>query len=376
MRRFFALVSVALFALLAFVAGYLVSRMTNPDLPYAAPKYALDGSVAVPEFRLPPSSYMSEESANMLKLRAAMPMPDLDPDQDINETRTALDKLMSSTVSAMRERYPVTIEESAIAGVPVRIFSPADAEPDPGRVLINLHGGAFSVCWDACSILESAPVSALGNFKVVSVNYRMAPEAKHPAGAEDVLAVYRELSREYDSKQIGIYGCSAGGVLTAQAAAMLTTQGMEMPGAIGIFGAGAVPFGSGDSGYVAAYIDGSFPPPPREGEERADITRGYFAGVDLQGPLVSPGMHPDLMANFPPTLITTGTRATDLSPAVYTNSQLIKAGVESTLIVAEGMGHCYQYFPAFPEARDAHATTVDFFKSHLGQAAGGRMAGR
>ena len=55
----------------------------------------------------------------------------------------------------------------------------------------------------------------------------------------------------------------------------------------------------------------------------------------------------------------------DLSPAIYTNSQLLKAGVRSTLIVGEAMGHCYIYQPHLPEARDAHQAIVNFFREHL-----------
>jgi acetyl esterase/lipase len=55
----------------------------------------------------------------------------------------------------------------------------------------------------------------------------------------------------------------------------------------------------------------------------------------------------------------------DMSPAIYTNSQLLKAGVPSTLIVGEGMGHCYVYFAGLPEARDAYGVIVDFFRKNL-----------
>ena len=47
------------------------------------------------------------------------------------------------------------------------------------------------------------------------------------------------------------------------------------------------------------------------------------------------------------------------------NSQLLKAGVHSTLIVGETMGHCYIYQPHLPEARDAHQAIVNFFREHL-----------
>jgi monoterpene epsilon-lactone hydrolase len=82
--------------------------------------------------------------------------------------------------------------------------------------------------------------------------------------------------------------------------------------------------------------------------------------------MISPGLHPDVLAKFPPTLIITGTRAFDMSPAVYTHSQLVKAGVPGDLIVGEGLGHCYMYTPSLPESQDAYRAIVKFFKTNLG----------
>jgi len=44
---------------------------------------------------------------------------------------------------------------------------------------------------------------------------------------------------------------------------------------------------------------------------------------------------------------------------------LLKSGVDSTLIVGEGMGHCYVYSPQLPEAQDAYDETVKFFRKNL-----------
>ena len=155
------------------------------------------------------------------------------------------------------------------------------------------------------------------------------------------------------------------GPLTAEAVAWLPAHGLPQVGAVGIFGAGAVRFGAGDSAWIAAYIDGIFPPPARPGETQIDITRGYFRNADMADPIISPALHPDVVTKFPPTLIITGTRAMDMSPAIYTNSQLLKAGVRSTLIVGEGMGHCYLYQSGLPEARDAYQVIVNFFRENL-----------
>lgn len=335
--------------------------------PPAAPSFSADGVVHVPAFDLPPSGLMSREGAELMRRRAAMARQMSMPRGDIAVVRQALEKQLAPQVAMMMARYPADVLEQKIAGVPVRIITPKGGAADPARVLINLHGGAFSMCANACSLLESLPVASLGGFKVVSVNYRMAPEAAFPAANEDVTAVYRELLKSYKPKQIGIYGCSAGGALSGQMGAWLPAHGLPQAGALGIFGAGAGRFGTGDSAYVAGYIDGSFPPPSPAGDVLPVGAAGdYFKGADMAGPFVSPMLHGDALAKFPPTLVITGTRAMDMSPAIYTNSQLIKAGVPSTLIVGEGMGHCYMYMAALPEAQDAYRAIVDFFRRNLG----------
>jgi epsilon-lactone hydrolase len=334
------------------------------DVP--KPSFQDDGSVGVPAFELPPSPFVSEEARAAMAMRAKMPGGAPPATGDIHAIRAGLEEMMKPQVERMHALYPVDVADGEIAGVRVRTITPKGQEPDPDRVLINLHGGAFCMCADACGLLESLPLSSLGGMTVVAVDYRMAPEHAHPAAIEDVAAVYGALLDRYQPGRIGIFGCSAGGALTGQAAAWLPAHGLPQCGAIGIFGAGASYFGRGDSAYIAGYIDGSFPPPaPRGQPKNAPLDRGYFAGADLQGPEVSPAFHPDVLAKFPPALIITGTRAMDMSPAIVTNSALIKAGVPSTLIVGEGMGHCYIYQSDLPESRDAHRAIVDFFQARL-----------
>jgi acetyl esterase/lipase len=74
-----------------------------------------------------------------------------------------------------------------------------------------------------------------------------------------------------------------------------------------------------------------------------------------------------VLAKFPPTLVITGTRAPDLSPAVFTHSQLVKAGIPGDLIVGEAMSHCYIYMSDLPEAQDAYQAIIRFFRTNLGR---------
>lgn len=331
----------------------------------AKPGFAEDGTVRVPAFELPPSELSSPEARAMQAMRAKMPGGAPALGTDITVARKGLETMMAPQVKRALEVYPVDIAEQAVGGVRTRIVTPKGKPFDKERVLINLHGGGFSMCAEACAMVESAPVASVGGYKVVTVDYRMGPENAHPAAVEDVAKVYRELLKSHKPQHIGIYGCSAGGALTGQAASYLPSQGLPQAGAIGIFGAGAVRFGAGDSAWIAAYIDGSFPPPPRAGEPQQDMTRGYFAKADMSDPVISPALHPEVLAKFPSTLIITGTRAMDMSPAIFTNSQLLKAGVRSTLIVEEGMGHCYIYQPDLPEAKDGVRAIVNFFRDNL-----------
>lgn len=341
------------------------ASLAAQDKPAPRPVFDADGTVHVPAFDLRPSTFLSPEALEAQKSRARMPGSAPPNNADIVQVRRGLEMQLTPQVAATRQRYPVDVAKGAMAGVPVHIVTPAGKPADRTRVLINVHGGGFSMCAEACAMIESFPIASLGGFKVVTVDYRMGPEARHPAAVEDVEKVYRELLKTYRPQQIGLYGCSAGGALTAQAAAWMPAHRLPQFGAIGIFGAGAVRFGAGDSAYISGYVSGSFPPPAAPGKGNGDMTRGYFAGADMGDPVLSAALHPDVIAKFPPTLIITGTRAMDMSPAVVTNSALIKAGVSSTLIVGEGMDHCYIMQSNLPEARDAYQATVNFFRANL-----------
>ena len=348
---------------LALATTALAQQASPPARPTIKP----DGTVQVPAFELPPSDLASKESADGLRAAAALKQTAANFPSDIASARRQLDASLAPMVAMMNARYSVDMKEQKIGGVPTRIFTPRGKPADPRRILINLHGGAFSLCFDACSKLESIPIASVGGYKVISIDYRMAPEYRHPAGLMDIVSVYRELLKSYKPQQIGIYGCSAGGALTAQTASWLAQNNVPQPAAIGIFGAGGVPFRMGDSAYVAGYVDGNFPPPTPgkdDGMMKA-LTFGYFGDADQRDATIAPALHPDVIAKFPPSLIITGSRAMDMSPAIVTNSALLDAGVESTLLVGESLGHCYLYGANLPESQTAYKVIAGFFKKHL-----------
>jgi acetyl esterase/lipase len=64
-------------------------------------------------------------------------------------------------------------------------------------------------------------------------------------------------------------------------------------------------------------------------------------------------------------LMITGTRGFELSGALYTHEQLVKAGVNTELHVWEGLFHAFFYNTEVPESKDALNVIVKFFDRHL-----------
>lgn len=266
----------------------------------------------------------------------------------------------SSIYSRLRDRFAVTLATTELAGIDIEVFTPADSIGirNGRRLLINLHGGGFQIGSRINSHLESIPIAALGRIKVLSVDYRMAPEHRFPAATDDVLAVYRLLLEDYDPNRIGVYGCSAGAVLTAQVTSRLLKEGLPLPGAIGMFcGAGTYWF-EGDAGQISPIIsDSSF-------MGLADDP--YFQGTNPDDPLAFPARSPSLLSKFPPSLLLSSTRDLALSSVVHTHSLLVQQGVRADLHVWEGLGHAFHYYPDLPQSRAAYDVICRFFDNQLG----------
>ena len=319
-----------------------------------------DGSVNVPSFRLPPSEYMSAEA------KAALPRVPSDmfevlrqSPKDVTALRTNLPRLVAGRVAQLKRMYKVETEERAIAGVPAVWTRPmAGITPaKSGKILLNLPGGGFMIAnAGANGMFETIPLSGLMGVEGVSITYRQGPEAHYPDATEDVVKVYRELLKTHKSQDVVIYGCSAGGQLTAQTTAALIRDKLPLPAAIGLLCASADMRLLGDS---AAFTS------PFQAIPNKEIRLSYFEGIKLDDPAVSPLRSPDVLRHFPPTLIVTGSRALEMSSAVATNNALQKCGAVSQLNIWDGMGHAFFYDIALPESREAFDTMARFFTKYL-----------
>lgn len=288
-------------------------------------------------------------------------LPDEAPPESLAERRKRMDDWEESARAAWSKICPNTIENTTLAGVPVRIVTPANlAAGNRNKVLMNLHGGSFNA--DSGSYAESIPIAGYTGIKVVAVLYRLAPEHPFPAGVDDAVAVYKELLKTYKPDHIVIYGTSAGAALTAEVAVKLKQLALPLPAALGIFSTVAdfSAMGMGDSWaiYTLRGFAGHLDPPA------GGLHDPYYAGTtDPRDPVLSP-IYADLH-NFPPTLFISSERDALLSSTANLHRAYLRAGVDARLVVFDALPHAFWYHPELPESIEASHIMADFFVAHL-----------
>jgi len=306
-----------------------------------------DGTAHVKRAVPVPKTISSEAYAQMVSGKRWTPEPGTKEAADFAE------KLQAT--------YPVEITETTLAGVASKIVIPKRAAAHKQhRVLICLHGGGFTS--DSGSTLESTTIAALTGMKVIAVEYRLAPQYPFPAAVDDAVAVYKYLLKQYAPKKIGVYGTSAGAVLTAQMAVESRRLSLPLPAVLGFF-----------SGYVdlARYGDSRFLYGTNGFTNFDSILpalRGlgmvpYVGDHDRRDPVLSP-MYADLKG-FPPTLCMTSTRDHCLSGTVDFHRALLRAGVDARLMVFDAMPHAFWYLFDLPESREALEAQASFLDRHL-----------
>jgi len=290
----------------------------------------------------------------------AKPMPDTEPPYDLAKDRAQASGWQQNGGEQIRKVYPVSVASDTIAGVPVKIVTPLTIPADKqDRVLINLHGGGFTADWG--SMIETIPVANLTQTKVVAVLYSLAPEHPFPAAGNEAVAVYKELLKTYKPQNIGIYGTSAGAILTAEVASGIRKESLPLPAALGIFS------GGGDFNHFAdsMYMYGLFGLRGPISRWKGKHDTAYTGTTDLKDPVLSP-IYADLKG-FPPTLFLTSGRDLLLSNTVNLHRAFVNAGVNAQLVVFDGLAHAFWNEWEWPESKEAHHMMADFFDRNLGK---------
>jgi epsilon-lactone hydrolase len=263
-------------------------------------------------------------------------------DSDANEQR----RLLREAISAQPLPAEVTVTAAALGGVPTAEITVEGIEAR--HVVLYFHGGVY-VIGDAFLAAELASqVGRRTQAKVISVDYRLAPEHPYPAAVDDALTAYEALlDSGVAPSDIVFAGESAGGGLAVATLVNARDRGRPLPVAAFVM-----------SPYVDLTLAGMTMETKRELDpllSRALLqprVTDYAAGEDPASALISP-VFADLKG-LPPLIIQAGSHEVLLDDALRLAGRAASADVPVTLEVTPGVPHVFQaYHPILDEGTAA-----------------------
>jgi epsilon-lactone hydrolase len=278
-------------------------------------------------------------------------------DSDVNEQRRQLRELLS----AQPLPADVTVTAAALGGVPTAEITVEGIEPR--HIVLYFHGGVY-VMGDAFLAADLASqVGRRTRAKVISVDYRLAPEHPYPAAVDDALAAYEALLQDGTApSDIVLAGESAGGGLAIATLVNARDHGLPLPAAAFVMSPYADLTLAGTTMDTKQEVD-----PLLSRENLQPRVTDYAAGQDAASGLISP-VFADL-SGLPPLIIQAGSHEVLLDDAVRLAGQAATADVEVTLDITPGVPHVFQaYYSILDEAAAALDSAGQLLSAHLADA--------
>ena len=287
------------------------------------------------------------------------------PDDPIEQQRADLEDGMARMPLAPG----VSCREDSINDTPVEWVEPDGASGS--RTMMYLHGGGYALgSLSTIRPLATHLAHRLGA-RVVTVDYRLAPEHPYPAALDDCVAVYRELiGTGLTPSTLAIGGDSAGGGLAVATLVALRDLALPLPAA-GICLSPWVDLTmAGSSLEINAPHDPLLQPRFLEA-----LAAHYLAGESPETPLASP-VFADLRG-LPPLLIQVSGAEILLDDARSLAAVAERSGVDVTLECWADVMHVWHVFaPGLPQATRAIQRVAEWLNERWGCNEPAPLAGR
>jgi monoterpene epsilon-lactone hydrolase len=252
-------------------------------------------------------------------------------------------RLFREAVSAQPLPADVTVTAASLDGVPTAEITIDGIEPR--HAVLYFHGGVYVISDAFLAVGLASQVGRRTHAKVISVDYRLAPEHPYPAAVDDALTAYEAvLDDGIAPSDIGFAGDSAGAGLAVATLVNARDHGLPLPAAAYLM-----------SPYVDLTLSGATMDTKRDvdpllnrellGPRVADYAQGQNAALGLISPVFAD------LSGLPPLIIQAGSHEVLLDDALRLARVAAIADVEITLDVTPGVPHVFQaYSPMLDEA--------------------------
>jgi epsilon-lactone hydrolase len=274
-------------------------------------------------------------------------------------------------VEALAAKYPPPppdIKHTPIAANAAKGLCPAEwlSTAAPERTVVYFHGGGYFFCSLTTHRPTCAYLAKTANARVLSVDYRMAPENPFPAAVDDALAWWKELlDQGVTPGNVVFAGDSAGGGLALACAVAARDQGLPLPAGLLLYSPWADLSCSGETMRTMAKADVMFNP-----HSLPEAAAYYLNGRANTEPLASPLFAS--MVGLPQMMIFASEHEVLLSDSTRLVDKAKGAGVAVTLKTRKNMPHVWPTMLMLPEARTDLKASGEFVISATKAAAQSR----
>ncbi|ARP75082.1 alpha/beta hydrolase fold domain-containing protein [Bordetella genomosp. 6] len=274
-----------------------------------------------------------------------------DQDADIARIRRDWDAFFGAV------HLPARVTPVDAGGVPCHWIEAPESSRD--RVIVFIHGGGYQIGSHRSHHNLMARLSGRSGRAVLSIGYRLAPQARCPAALEDVDAAHAWLAGQgWAARQTALCGDSAGGALAVLLLARLRERGAALPAACAVMSPWIDLQARGESYAANAASD-----PIANRATVLRMARAYLGrDGDPEAPAIS-AQHADLRG-LPPLLVQAGSAEALLDDARALAARAAASGVAVRLSVWQDMPHVFQLFAARLDAADAAIAELADFINH------------
>jgi acetyl esterase/lipase/NRPS condensation-like uncharacterized protein len=275
---------------------------------------------------------------------------------------------------SFKNRADVVFQDAVREGIKTSLVIPRD-EIRTGLILY-IHGGGYTAGGIEYAKGFASTLSSKLGMRVLTFEYRLAPENPYPAALDDTVAAYKAcLDLGYSSEYIVLAGESAGGGLCYALALKIKELSLPRPAGIlaispwcdlTLSGASYKENQSKDPSlsyerlrfFADSYI-GSLEAGKKKGKlKMKSIAKEVFL-EEKKNPFVSPIFAS--LSDLPPSLIFAGGDEMLLSDANIMHERLSEAGSDSKLVIKEKMWHAYLLY-GLKSQKDDYITINAFLK--------------